>query len=136
MKGRSRIGEIAGRTTAECVVICCCCPCGLLNILLLAAVRVPAGLFSRAFRKRTLFRGRRKKKKKEETLLTSAQIGWLATDDDLSKDDLSDLGLALTVGDRLPEMSLSMELSEVEKEAWSKLSCRGFWYGQSGRQEK
>uniref|UniRef100_A0A6V7QYR4 Uncharacterized protein n=1 Tax=Ananas comosus var. bracteatus TaxID=296719 RepID=A0A6V7QYR4_ANACO len=49
--GRRRIAEMAGETAAECAAIWCCCPCGLLNLVVLALVKLPAGLVIRALRR-------------------------------------------------------------------------------------
>ncbi|KAI9090626.1 hypothetical protein K1719_028479 [Acacia pycnantha] len=48
--GSARLGEVVGGTLAECAVVCCCCPCGLINLLVLALYKVPAGLCRRALR--------------------------------------------------------------------------------------
>ncbi|KAK2647412.1 hypothetical protein Ddye_014901 [Dipteronia dyeriana] len=48
----SNFAEVAGGTTAECAAICCCCPCGLVNLLVLAIYKVPAGLCRRALQKK------------------------------------------------------------------------------------
>ncbi|GFQ07771.1 hypothetical protein PHJA_002921100, partial [Phtheirospermum japonicum] len=40
----SRFAEVAGGTAAECAAVCCCCPCGLVDLLVLAVYKLPAGL--------------------------------------------------------------------------------------------
>ncbi|KAH7512280.1 hypothetical protein FEM48_Zijuj12G0073900 [Ziziphus jujuba var. spinosa] len=48
----SRFAEVAGGTTASCAALCCCCPCGLVNLLVLAIYKLPAGLCRRALKKK------------------------------------------------------------------------------------
>lgn len=44
----ARIAESTGQTAADCTAVLCCCPCGLANLVYLAAVKLPAGLVRRA----------------------------------------------------------------------------------------
>ncbi|KAL2240025.1 E3 ubiquitin-protein ligase SINA-like 2 [Sesamum indicum] len=46
----SRMGETAG----ECAAVCCCCPCGMVDLLILAVYRLPAGLWRKKKRERLL----------------------------------------------------------------------------------
>ncbi|KAL8505204.1 hypothetical protein ACS0TY_016431 [Phlomoides rotata] len=46
----TRLAEVAGGTAAECAAVCCCCPCGIVNLLVLAVYKVPAGLCRKALR--------------------------------------------------------------------------------------
>ncbi|XP_057845133.2 uncharacterized protein LOC131054608 [Cryptomeria japonica] len=55
--GNPRFGEVAGGTTAECAAVICC-PCALLNLAVLAFVRLPVSLLKRACKK-----ARRKRRK-------------------------------------------------------------------------
>ncbi|KAJ8570594.1 hypothetical protein K7X08_037566 [Anisodus acutangulus] len=48
---KARFAEVAGGTTAECTAVACCCPCGIVNLLVLAVYKVPAGLCRKALRK-------------------------------------------------------------------------------------
>ncbi|KAL6340568.1 hypothetical protein AAG906_010476 [Vitis piasezkii] len=47
------------RTAAECAAICCCCPCGVMNLLILAVYKLPAGLCRKMWRRRNLRRKKR-----------------------------------------------------------------------------
>lgn len=49
---RRGIGEVAGGTTAECAAVCCCCPCSVVNLLVLALYKVPAGIWRRVWARR------------------------------------------------------------------------------------
>ncbi|GLT96337.1 hypothetical protein SLE2022_139650 [Rubroshorea leprosula] len=46
----ARFAEVCGGTVAECTAVCCCCPCGIVELLMLAIYKVPAGLCRRALR--------------------------------------------------------------------------------------
>ncbi|KAK4789992.1 hypothetical protein SAY86_017296 [Trapa natans] len=52
MRGRTRFSEEAGRSAAECTLICCCCPCTVMSIIVLAIYKVPAGLCKKASRRK------------------------------------------------------------------------------------
>ncbi|KAL7174534.1 hypothetical protein ACSBR2_033722 [Camellia fascicularis] len=56
-----RVGEVAGRTTADLAAVCCCCPCTVMNLVVLAVYKVPIGLCRKALKK--------KKKKERERLI-------------------------------------------------------------------
>ncbi|PKA61083.1 hypothetical protein AXF42_Ash005979 [Apostasia shenzhenica] len=56
----ARLVELADRTILECATICRCCPCGIVNLIILTVLRLPAGFCRRALRNRTL---RRRSKK-------------------------------------------------------------------------
>ncbi|KAG0464858.1 hypothetical protein HPP92_019022 [Vanilla planifolia] len=138
-KSRARFAEIAGATTAECVAICCCCPCGLFNLVILAALRLPASLCRRAFRRRLLLR----RAKKRTALLGSgsgsgsggsSNTEWSATEvDDVA--DLSGMRFLMFVGDSWPMRSPAAEVLELEEEVWSKFySSGGFWRSLSQRE--
>lgn len=50
MTDHGRFVEVAGGTTAECAAVCCC-PCALVNLAVLALVKLPAGMFQKAMKK-------------------------------------------------------------------------------------
>ncbi|KAM0937173.1 hypothetical protein DsansV1_C26g0196401 [Dioscorea sansibarensis] len=125
-KDSARIGELAGGTAAECAAVCCCCPCGLVSLLVLALVRLPAGLCRQAIRRR-----RRKRKRKKAMAAAAAAVG--STDDDESvyhRRVLIDSGGV----DSVPSMSPSEEEVELEKEMWAKFYSAGFWRSRSQRE--
>lgn len=51
---RRRIGEVAGGATAECAVMCCCIPVAIINLLILAVYKVPAGLGKKVWRRKKM----------------------------------------------------------------------------------
>lgn len=147
-----RFAELAGGKTAECAAICCCCPCGLIGLVILAVVRLPAELCHRALRKRILL-WRSKKKTKllgsssewnsgsssgsgsdKESGRSSSRIGS-AFDEELA--EFAGLGSAvvMVVGDSWPVRSPSAEVVQLEKDVWSKFCNSGFWRSLSQREE-
>ncbi|KAG9135708.1 hypothetical protein Leryth_002436 [Lithospermum erythrorhizon] len=50
--GNSRCAEVVGTTSAECAAVCCCCPCAVVNLLILAVYKLPAGIYKKAIRKK------------------------------------------------------------------------------------
>nr|GFA73841.1 2S globulin, glycoside hydrolase, catalytic domain-containing protein [Tanacetum cinerariifolium] len=83
----SRFAEVAGGTTAECAAVCCCFPIGLVNLLVLAAYGVPAGLYRKALKRKR----RRKMLKK----------GGCGGDNDVDGDRSSCDGEELLIGERV-----------------------------------
>ncbi|XP_028777576.1 uncharacterized protein LOC114734193 [Neltuma alba] len=126
---RTRLGEVVGGTAAECAVVCCCCPCGLINLLVLALYKVPAGLCRRALRnkrRRKLLnvgflpqRRRRCKCGCEEVEIPIHPIGCEDTFSDIEwrKSEEWDKGAM-----------------ELEKEMWDMFASTGFWRSPSMRE--
>ncbi|KAE8037643.1 hypothetical protein FH972_010216 [Carpinus fangiana] len=73
-KDRRRIGEVAGGTAAECAAICCCCPCSVMNLLVLAVYKVPAGLCRKAWKQRKRQRMIIKKKPPKQKMMTTGLL--------------------------------------------------------------
>lgn len=130
VKPAERFAEAAGTTTAECAAICCCCPCGLVNLVVLAAVKFPAGLLRQAVRRR----------KKRRAIVSAAKkkprpkVGTLDDDDDFSIHGTHPLVLASGDG-AWPTWSKSPELSKLEEEMWAQFYSAGFWRSPSQREE-
>lgn len=123
---RRRVAEVAGGTAAECAAVCCCCPCGLVNLLLVAVVKLPAGLCRRAISRR-----RRKLRAKRAAGALPARRGW---DDELglqilpaAEDDAA--------GMWSPEKSPSAIISAMEVEMWDRFFTTGFWRIPSQREQ-
>ncbi|XP_017696657.1 uncharacterized protein LOC103700136 [Phoenix dactylifera] len=130
-KPANRFAEAAGATAAECAAICCCCPCGLLNLVVLAAVKFPAGLLRQAVRrrrKRSAIVGAARKKAGPN------KVGAMDDDDDFSIHGGRLLVLA-SGDDAWPRRSPSPELSELEKEMRALFYSAGFWRSPSQREE-
>ncbi|KAK8918562.1 hypothetical protein KSP39_PZI021178 [Platanthera zijinensis] len=137
------VAEIAGGKTAECAAILCCCPCGLLDLLILAVVRLPAGLCRKALRKRFLRRRTKRAKLLESSsgLNSESSVGsGSGTGSDgcssafgsSSDDEFAEFAgfrgtVVMVVGDSFPAKSPSAEVIELEEEVWSKFYSSGFW---------
>lgn len=131
VKPADRFAEAAGATAAECAAIWCCCPCGLLNLVVVATVKFPAGLLRRALRrrrKRGVIIGAAARKK------SRPKVGAMDDDDDFSIHG-GQLVLLARGDDAWPSRSPSPELSELEKEMWALFYSAGFWRSPSQREE-
>ncbi|KAK9699263.1 hypothetical protein RND81_08G163700 [Saponaria officinalis] len=135
---QGRIAEVAGGTAAECVAVWCCCPCTLVNLVVLAVYKLPAGICRKALRKR---RRRRMMKKGLLPLPSSAsssrhsscQCSW---DPDEFHMQLASVPegqevAVVVVGDK----EMDNDLMELEKEMWSKFYNTGFWRSPSQREQ-
>lgn len=119
-----RFAECAGRTTAECAAICCCFPCGLLNLLVLAAVRLPAGICRRVIRKRIVLR--RSKKKAAILRADSVKARW-SVEDESDSVEFAGMKVVKVVAGSLPWRSPAAEVVEMEEAVWSRFHHSGFW---------
>lgn len=121
--GSKRVAEVVGGTTAECAAICCCCPCGLVNLLVLAVYKVPAGLCRKALRRK------RRRKLMKKGLLPPRK----------SCNDVEFLQLHHFSGPQLKEEVNSLErdkdVVELEKEMWDKFYSAGFWRSPSQKSD-
>ncbi|XP_043700117.1 uncharacterized protein LOC122650804 [Telopea speciosissima] len=128
---KTRFAEVAGETTAECAAVCCCFPFGILNLLVLAMYKLPAGLCRKALKK---MKKKEKQKLKNGLLMqrpnrytggcdqTEAQVHpvsvdlWPLDKSDKDKDDLT-----------------VKKVLELEKEMWDRFYGTGFWRSPSQR---
>ncbi|KAG0468736.1 hypothetical protein HPP92_018064 [Vanilla planifolia] len=137
-KPRTRLAEIAGGSMAGCVAICCCCPCGLFNLLILAVLRLPAGLFLRAFRKRSSLREARKRTAIVDSGSGPSSGGSSNTECSTAEDDdvaeLAGMRVLMVVEDSWPMRSPSAEMVQMDKEMWSRFCGSGFWRSLSQRE--
>ncbi|KAL3839384.1 hypothetical protein ACJIZ3_023975 [Penstemon smallii] len=128
---KERIAEVAGGTTAECAAVCCCCPCGLVNLLVLAVYKVPAGLCRKALRRN------RRRRLTKKGLLPPRKCGC----DDMEL-QIHPMGGHVAMISSL-EMSTdniysnnnNEEVIELEKEMWDKFYSAGFWRSSSQKNE-
>ncbi|XP_075474584.1 uncharacterized protein LOC142505482 [Primulina tabacum] len=119
-----RLAEVAGGTTAECAAVCCCCPCGLVNLLVLAVYKVPAGLCRKALRRKRL---RRLMKK---GLLPPRKCGC-----DEKEQQIHPVSSPVAIVNSLESGFDNKEVLELEKEMWDKFYSTGFWRSSSQRSE-
>ncbi|KAG6533071.1 uncharacterized protein LOC122041225 [Zingiber officinale] len=126
----TRFAESAGETAAECAAICCCCPCGLVNLLAVVTVRLPAVLA------RKTLRCRRKLRRNKGAILWTESRAFGEGDGD----GFTSHGGALLAeggGEQLWQgRSPSEEVSEVEKIMRASFYGAGFWRSPSRITEK
>lgn len=121
---RRRAGEMAGGGAAECAAVCCCCPCAVLNFLVLAVYKVPAGLLRKAVRRRPrrLVKNGANGKKNDVVLLqpqrSSSATGTTMLEEHLAKDSATE---------KLPEAVA------LENDMWARFGGTGFWRSESQR---
>ncbi|KAG8374015.1 hypothetical protein BUALT_Bualt11G0086900 [Buddleja alternifolia] len=119
---KERLAEVAGGTTAECAAVCCCCPCGLVNLLVLAVYKLPAGLCRKALRKK------RRRRMMKMGLLPPRKCG--CDDQELQIHPMTDPAAVVNALE-----SENKEVIELEKEMWDKFYGGGFWRSSSQRNE-
>ncbi|XP_042423588.1 uncharacterized protein LOC122011261 [Zingiber officinale] len=127
---RAALEEAAGATTAGCVALCCCCPCGLLNLLFVVALKLPAELLRRALLR---LRWRRKQRRAKPRGWKPKDLAFCEDDDDLR---LHDRGLTSEGTSTWPVISQSQDMAELEKEMLSKFRTAGFWRSLSRSQKE
>ncbi|MQL92217.1 hypothetical protein Taro_024840 [Colocasia esculenta] len=141
----ARCAEVAGGTAADCTAVCCCCPCGLLGLLVLAVVRVPARFCRRAFlrckKKKEITAASRKRKCGEGAtagdagathmgLLGPRVVSARKDDDKALVGGGDDFGVAGWQDKKSP----AAEVSEMEMEMLACFYGGGFWRTASQRE--
>lgn len=116
------MAEVVGGTTAECAAVCCCCPCGLVNLLVLAVYKVPAGLCRKALRR----------KRRRKMMMMKKNCG--CNDLDLVQIHPFSEFVSSAVNSA-GEMETDEEVIELEKEMWDRFYSAGFWRSPSQRSE-
>ncbi|CAL5211686.1 unnamed protein product [Lathyrus oleraceus] len=127
---RRGAGEVAGGAAAECTAVCCCCPCAILDLVVLAVYRVPAGLFRKALnRRRRHIKKNGVSVKKNDVVLLQPQRSSSGAGNDFRIDSIS-------LQERLEKDRSADEKSEevtLEKEMWARFAGTGFWRSDSQR---
>ncbi|THU46877.1 hypothetical protein C4D60_Mb09t09560 [Musa balbisiana] len=131
---RARCAEMAGGTAADCLAVCCCPPLALVNLLVVASVRLPAGLCRRAARARAR-RKERIRRRKEAALLAHKAGGGeerasSATTAEGEANGEGFRGSASAAGGPSRE-----EVAEMEN-MWTQFSNMGFWRSPSQREDR
>jgi len=132
-----RCGEVAGGTAAECAAVCCCFPCAVVELVVLAAVRVPAALCRRALRARA----RRRRASRAAAAKKKEMAGLLASD---AASSLTAAAAKDSNGDALdfcywPAGAAAArrdELAEAEAAVWASFQGAGFWRSPSQCEER
>ncbi|XP_074313779.1 uncharacterized protein LOC141648971 [Silene latifolia] len=135
---RGRIAEVAGGTAAECAAVWCCGPCTLVNLLVLAVYKLPAGICRKTLRKHK----RRRMIKKGLLPLTSSapssqrglcECSWDADEFHLelgSVPEGQEVAYVVMGGNKMDK-----DIMELEKEMWNKFHTTGFWRSTSQREQ-
>lgn len=118
---RHRIAEVAGGTTAECAAVVCCFPCTVVNFLVLAVYKVPAGLCRKALRRK------RRRRMMKKGLVIGRGGGEVSS---ASSDCDADMAEERFV---VKKMDVDEEFVELENEMWEKFYGTGFWRSLSQR---
>nr|GEX49923.1 hypothetical protein CTI12_AA409240 [Tanacetum cinerariifolium] len=113
---RHRIAEVAGGTTAECAAVVCCFPCTVVNFLVLAVYKVPAGLCRKALRR----------KRRRRMMKQGLVIGVSSASSDCDADVTEERFV-------VNKMDVDEEFVELENEMWEKFYGTGFWRSLSQR---
>lgn len=108
-----RCGEVAGRSAAEVTAVACCCPFAVMDLVLLALYKVPAGLCRKAGRRK---RRRLAKKRRQQRSMGPVES---VTDVDVAESSVADLIKKGGTGDEAA--------GKLEKEMWAQFSEAGFW---------
>ncbi|OVA07206.1 hypothetical protein BVC80_1289g134 [Macleaya cordata] len=127
-RGSRRFAEVAGGTTAECAAICCCCPCGIMNFLVLAVYKLPAGLCRKALKNKRI---KRLKKKGMLSQRRKCSCGCDETEIQIhpvAVDEWSGGG-----ADNKSETLSAKEVQDLENEMWDRFYSTGFWRSPSQR---
>ncbi|RWW23424.1 hypothetical protein GW17_00012332 [Ensete ventricosum] len=124
---RTRCAEMAGGTAADCLAVCCCPPLALVNILLVASVRLPAGLCRRAARARA--RRKEKIRRRKEAALLDDKAGGEGRASSATTDEEEATGKGIR-GPASASASAAggpsrEEVAEMEK-MWAQFSNAGF----------
>ncbi|XP_020238416.1 uncharacterized protein LOC109817548 [Cajanus cajan] len=119
-----RVGEVAGNATAECAAVCCCVPCAVMDMVVLATYKVPAGLVKKALLKREKkqLQHRSKKNNKKNGPTVAAQ---------------DNVGPRPTLEDHLAEEVVHQEQdSNIQDDGWAHFNGTGFWRSTSQRHQQ
>ncbi|XP_056687265.1 uncharacterized protein [Spinacia oleracea] len=129
-KSLSNVGEVAGGTAANCVVVSCCCPCVLMEFFILAVYKVPASVCRRVWRKK---RQKVLMKKKKRFLEEAKEVGCSSVGEAHNKsyvDELSDVDWKAL---EMIKVSTDGSAVELDRQMWDQFSNMGFWRSPSQR---
>ncbi|XP_031092726.1 uncharacterized protein LOC115997321 [Ipomoea triloba] len=118
---RARFAEVAGGTTADIAAVCCCCPCGLVNLVVLAVYKLPAGICRKAIRS-----------KRRRRLMKSGD--WPVRHCSCADSELQ-IHTITSPSAVAAALESDKEVVELEKEMWDRFYGAGFWRSPSQRSE-
>ncbi|KAI3895333.1 hypothetical protein MKX03_035834 [Papaver bracteatum] len=143
--GSKRFAEVAGGTAAECAAICCCCPCGIMNLLVLAVYKLPAGLCRKALKnkrikrlkKNGIFQQQQQKKRCrcgcDEPDIQIHPLGVVTNE--WGDEDINLSGELISNKSGTVMLSAGKEIQDLEIEMWDKFYSTGFWRSSSQRDD-
>ncbi|MCL7023641.1 hypothetical protein MKW94_025989 [Papaver nudicaule] len=143
--GSNRFAEVAGGTAAECAAICCCCPCGIMNLLVLAVYKLPAGLCRKALKNQRIKRLKKNGVFQQQQQKRRCHCGCDETDIQIHplsvvSNEWGDEDNKLT-GDLISNksgtimLSVGKEIQDLEIEMWDRFYSTGFWRSSSQRDD-
>lgn len=123
---RRQFAEVAGGSAAECTAICCCCPWTVLNIVIFAVYRMPAGLCRKAINRR-----KRHRKMKKKFLIQQRKAASMDFTDGSVGPAMESFEAHKTTND----VADVEDLKKLEEEMWGRFNQTGFWRSSSQRHE-
>ncbi|XP_052186265.1 uncharacterized protein LOC127797422 [Diospyros lotus] len=123
---RRSMAEVAGGATAGCVAVWCCFPCSVMNLVVMAAYKVPAGLCRKAMQKKRRKRQMKRKKKAMEQQQMPPRLGRFLSFDESEIDWMES---EVEDGDE------ATATANFETEMWSQFSGAGFWRSPSQKEQ-
>ncbi|KAF4371048.1 hypothetical protein CsatB_028424 [Cannabis sativa] len=132
---KRRIGELAGGTAAECAAVCCCFPCALMNLLVLAVYKVPAGLCRKAWAKR-----KKRQRLAKMGLLPQRPSGPSGLTRDELEAEIKRVKEASLEQDKIngggSNQGATSTVDLLEEEMWERFYGAGFWRSPSQRENE
>lgn len=139
-KSCSNVGEVAGGTAANCVVVSCCCPCVLMECLILAVYRVPTILCRRILRRKKqkimMMNEKTMKNNNKKEVVEYAKEGGSSVGEVYNKgyvDEVSDVDLKEL---EMIKVSIDGSAVELDKQMWDRFHNTGFWRSPSQRYDE
>ncbi|XP_062082502.1 uncharacterized protein LOC133788882 [Humulus lupulus] len=132
---KRRIGEMAGGTAAECAAVCCCFPCALMNLLVLAVYKVPAGLCRKAWAKR-----KKRQRLAKMGLLPQRPSGPGGLARDELEAEIKRVKDAALEQDKINggggNQGATSTIDLLEEEMWERFYGSGFWRSPSQKEDE
>ncbi|XP_010521620.1 PREDICTED: uncharacterized protein LOC104800502 [Tarenaya hassleriana] len=124
---RKKAAEVAGGAAAGCAAVCCCCPCAVMNLVVLAVVRVPVAVCRKAWRRR---KRRRLSGKRQGLLEAAAEASEVSGRLRLNGEDRT---AEIAVEEKEKFGGQQNDAVAMEKEMWNHFYGAGFWRSSSQR---
>ncbi|CAI0541688.1 unnamed protein product [Linum tenue] len=129
-----RAGEVAGGAAAECVAVCCCCPCTLMNIVVLAVYKVPAGLCRKARKRQQRLRRMKLQQSQHGLLAPTTSSSGGRSREELEREIRELVERAAAAAEDVGGAETTAEAEDLEKEMWDRFYGTGFWRSPSQRE--